>query len=61
MAGGIWSAIVNISKIVERASRFTDRDDDDDDDRDGYPQRPYEDRGDRYNHKRKSFWNQLFD
>jgi Zn-finger nucleic acid-binding protein len=50
-----------VDKIVERASRFVDRDDDDDDDRRRYPQHSYENRGDRYYHKRKSFWSELFD
>jgi hypothetical protein len=57
---GVWLDRGELDKTVERASRFADRDDDDDD-RERYPQRSYEDRGDRYYHKRKSFWSQLFD
>ena len=58
---GVWLDRGELDKIVERASRFADRDDDDDDDRRRYQQRSYENRGDRHYHKRKSFWSELFD
>jgi Zn-finger nucleic acid-binding protein len=54
---GVWLDRGELDKIVERASRFDDRDDDRDDrsgHREGY-------RDDRYYRKRKSFWHELFD
>ena len=73
---GVWLDRGELDKLVERASRFNDRDDDDDhrppplpgarpgyrddDDRD---ERYRDDRSrdNRYYHKRKSFWSELFD
>jgi uncharacterized protein len=55
---GVWLDRGELDKIIERAARYTD---DDSDDR-GRPEyrRPDHDR-DRYYHKRKSFWTELFD
>jgi Zn-finger nucleic acid-binding protein len=60
---GVWLDRGELDKITERASRFVDRDDDDDDERWRRPQGhvEYRDRDDRYYHKRKSFWSDLFD
>ena len=55
---GVWLDRGELDKIVERASRFSD--DDDDDRRWSSERRPDYDR-DRYYHKRKSFWTELFD
>ena len=55
---GVWLDRGELDKIVERASRFTDRDDDDDDRRER-PRGAYD--SDRHYQKRKSFWNELFD
>ena len=59
---GVWLDRGELDKITERAARFADRDDDDDRWR-GSERRPdYDrDRDDRYYHKRKSFWSELFD
>jgi Zn-finger nucleic acid-binding protein len=56
---GVWLDRGELDKLVERASRYRD---DDDDDRERYrsSERPQYDR-DRYYHKRKSFWSELFD
>ena len=54
---GVWLDRGELDKIVERASRFKD---DDDDDRWRGERRQDYDR-DRYYHKRKSFWSELFD
>ncbi len=54
---GVWLDRGELDKIVERAARFKD---DDDDDRWRGERRPDYDR-DRYYHKRKSFWSELFD
>ena len=56
---GIWLDRGELDKIIERAARFSDRDDDDD--RRRYPEQRYEHRDDRRYHKRKSFWSELFD
>jgi Zn-finger nucleic acid-binding protein len=55
---GVWLDRGELDKIVERAARFVD----DDDDR-FQPERRshYERDRDRYYHKRKSFWTELFD
>jgi Zn-finger nucleic acid-binding protein len=63
---GVWLDRGELDKITERAARFVDRDDDDDDARQrGFERRPDYDREhydrDRYYHKRKSFWSELFD
>lgn len=54
---GVWLDRGELDKIVERASRYVDRDDDDDDRR----ERPRHYDSDRQYHKRKSFWHELFD
>ena len=57
---GLWLDRGDLDKVVERASRFADRDDDDDDRR--YPGGQRQQYGDdRYYRKRKSFWSELFD
>lgn len=55
---GVWLDRGELDKITERASRYRDEDDDD-----RRPERrEYRDeRHDRYYHKRKSFWKELFD
>ena len=71
---GVWLDRGELDKLVERASRFNDRDGDDDDRRPPLPGRRPEyrddDRDERYDddryrdgryHKRKSFWSELFD
>ena len=55
---GVWLDRGELDKIVERASRFQDRDDDD---RWREPERRPSDDRDRYYHKRKSFWSEIFD
>jgi Zn-finger nucleic acid-binding protein len=54
---GVWLDRGELDKIVERASRY---DDDDDDRREPHGRPAHYDR-DRYYHKRKSFWSELFD
>jgi Zn-finger nucleic acid-binding protein len=54
---GVWLDRGELDKIVERAARFKD---DDDDDRWRGERRQDSDR-ERYYHKRKSFWSELFD
>jgi Zn-finger nucleic acid-binding protein len=54
---GVWLDRGELDKVVERAARYAD---DDDDDRREYDRRPDFDR-ERYYHKRKSFWSELFD
>jgi uncharacterized protein len=71
---GVWLDRGELDKIIERAARFADgRDDDDDDDRrrgserrpdydrERYDRERYDHDRDRYYHKRKSFWSELFD
>jgi Zn-finger nucleic acid-binding protein len=55
---GVWLDRGELDKIVDRYSKF---DDDDDDDRRDHreAQRPHY--RDERNHKRKSFWSELFD
>jgi Zn-finger nucleic acid-binding protein len=55
---GVWLDRGELDKIVERASRYVD--DDDDDRREHHGRSAQYDR-DRYYHKRKSFWSELFD
>jgi Zn-finger nucleic acid-binding protein len=55
---GVWLDRGELDKLVERASRYVD--DDDDDKRWRSEHRPEHTR-DRYYHKRKSFWTELFD
>ena len=55
---GVWLDRGELDKIVERASRYVD--DDDDDLRRGAGHSSEHHR-DRYYHKRKSFWSELFD
>lgn len=55
---GVWLDRGELDKLIERASRY--RDDDEDDHR-WRPDRPHEHTRDRYYHKRKSFWAELFD
>lgn len=64
---GVWLDRGELDKVIERAARFADHDDDDDDrrrerrpDYDGERYGHGHDR-DRYYHKRKSFWSELFD
>ena len=54
---GVWLDRGELDKISERAARY---DDDDRDDRWRSDRRPEYER-DRYDHKRKSFWTELFD
>jgi Zn-finger nucleic acid-binding protein len=54
---GVWLDRGELDKLIERASRYGD---DDDDDRGRSEHRPEHSR-DRYYHKRKSFWTELFD
>ena len=54
---GVWLDRGELDKIIERASRYVEEDDDP---RWRSEQRPEQSR-DRYNHKRKSFWTELFD
>jgi Zn-finger nucleic acid-binding protein len=56
---GVWLDRGELDKVVERAARFAD-DDDDDRRRQPGPDHYARDR-DRYYHKRKSFWSELFD
>ena len=74
---GVWLDRGELDKLVERASRFNDRDQDGDDrrppplpgrrpeyrDDDDRDERYGDDRygDDRYYRKRKSFWSELFD
>ena len=69
---GVWLDRGELDKVIERAARFTDRDDDDGDrrreserrpdyDRERYDRDRYDHDRDRYYHKRKSFWSELFD
>lgn len=51
---GVWLDRGELDKIVERAARYAD---DDDDDWRRHGRSGYE----RYYHKRKSFWSELFD
>jgi Zn-finger nucleic acid-binding protein len=61
----VWLDRGELDKIVERASRYVDRDDDDI--RQPQPTQPEYRRqradygDDRYYRKRKSFWSELFD
>jgi Zn-finger nucleic acid-binding protein len=61
---GVWLDRGELDKITERAARFVDGGDDDDRWR-GSERRPDHDRNpydrDRFEHKRKSFWSELFD
>ena len=56
---GVWLDRGELDKIIERAARFAD----DDADERWSPERRshYERDRDRYYHKRKSFWTELFD
>lgn len=54
---GVWLDRGELDKITERAARFVD----DDDERFRAPERRPEHDRDRYYHKRKSFWTELFD
>jgi Zn-finger nucleic acid-binding protein len=54
---GVWLDRGELDKIVERASRFVD----DDEHRWRPEQRGHAHDRDRYYHKRKSFWSELFD
>jgi Zn-finger nucleic acid-binding protein len=54
---GVWLDRGELDKLIERASRYRD---DDDDERWRSEHRPEHSR-DRYYHKRKSFWTELFD
>ena len=54
---GVWLDRGELDKLVERASRFNDRDDDDDRRPEYREQRPQE----YYYKKRKSFWTEFFD
>ena len=56
---GVWLDRGELDKIIERAARFVD--DDDDDRWRGQERRPEHHDRDRYYHKRKSFWTELFD
>ena len=56
---GVWLDRGELDKITERASRFVDEDGDDVRWRSS-ERKPDFDR-DRYYHKRKSFWTELFD
>jgi len=53
---GVWLDRGELDKIIERASRFSE-----DDARPRGPERRPEYDRDRYYHKRKSFWTELFD
>ena len=55
---GVWLDRGELDKIIERAARYRDSDDDD-----RLPRAPDRAHGreDRYYHKRKSFWTELFD
>ena len=64
---GVWLDRGELDKILERAARFEDRDDDRPDDR---PDARYDDHGrprhaaeykQHYEHRRKSWWQELFD
>ena len=55
---GVWLDRGELDKLIERAARYVD--DDDDDRRWRSEHRPEHSR-DRYYHKRKSFWTELFD
>ena len=64
---GVWLDRGELDKILERASRFEDRDDDRPDSR---PDARYDDHGrprhpgeykQHYEHRRKSWWQELFD
>ena len=56
---GVWLDRGELDKMIERAARYRE---DDDNDRDGW-RSDYrgEHSRDRYYHKRKSFWSELFD
>ncbi len=56
---GVWLDRGELDKLVERASRYRDRDDDED--RRYSEPRRYRDDDDHYYRKRKSFWTELFD
>jgi Zn-finger nucleic acid-binding protein len=62
---GVWLDRGELDKVVERAARFVDDDDDDRGARRSPAQPDYRERHDddrdRYYHKRKSFWSELFD
>ena len=57
---GVWLDRGELDKVIERASRYVDRDDDDRPHDIAFP-RGGEYRDDRYYRKRKSFWGELFD
>jgi Zn-finger nucleic acid-binding protein len=54
---GVWLDRGELDKLIERASRFIDRDDADERRPEHWPQSSR----DRHYHKRKSFWTELFD
>ena len=56
---GVWLDRGELDKVIERASRYVDRDDDDGPHDRGLHRSEYRD--DRYYRKRKSFWGELFD
>ena len=56
---GVWLDRGELDKITERASRYMA--DDDDDRWRSENRRPHEYDRERYYHKRKSFWSELFD